>query len=318
MYSSRFSRIMNSLKNVYYVLFYILQFCKGIVNFQSRVIGGWNENITFAPHHVVLQLLDINYYRETGFFKWEYNCGGSLIQPSWVLTAGHCSVFEVGIRVVAGFDDISKKNLPFRSVKYVYKPAEYDSTSSMQDIALLKLAKPFNLSESVKTIELIGRNDKIEGNFHFALAVGFGSDSFNSSYHNKLSTKLGAVNVELEQVDDKELSLCRRVYGQEFDKTLHICGFWPSKYPDLQIPCYGDSGGGLIVVRNDLKQILIGIVSYVAQNCSADNSPSFSIRITVFLEWISDIMLNYKNKSRIDLRNYHRRLIQFDSQYGNV
>ena len=48
----------------------------------SRIVGGQTAPPDMAPWQVSLQ------YGRAG--RWNHFCGGSLIHPSWVLTAAHC------------------------------------------------------------------------------------------------------------------------------------------------------------------------------------------------------------------------------------
>lgn len=65
----------------------------------SRVVGGEDAVAHSWPWQVSLQ------YSRNG--DWSHTCGGTLIAPSWVLTAAHCYSSSLTYRVVLGEYDLT-------------------------------------------------------------------------------------------------------------------------------------------------------------------------------------------------------------------
>ncbi|NWU72492.1 CTRC protein, partial [Pterocles burchelli] len=70
----------------------------------SRVVGGEDAVPHSWPWQVSLQSLNAG--------TWQHLCGGTLIDPSWVLTAAHCISKTRTYRVVLGLQDLSEEDAP--------------------------------------------------------------------------------------------------------------------------------------------------------------------------------------------------------------
>uniref|UniRef100_A0A8C3XPA7 chymotrypsin n=1 Tax=Chelydra serpentina TaxID=8475 RepID=A0A8C3XPA7_CHESE len=117
-----------------------------IVNGETAVPGSW-------PWQVSLQ-------DNTGF----HFCGGSLISENWVVTAAHCSV-STSDRVVLGeFDQGSPaEDVQVLQIAQVFKNRKFSRVSMKNDITLLKLATPANMTDRVSPVCLPAATDNFPG-----------------------------------------------------------------------------------------------------------------------------------------------------------
>ena len=103
----------------------------------SRIVGGENADMNSWGWAVALH------------YGGEYFCGGSILSERWILTAAHCLAgLNPGlITVSAGSNRLSSVNQR-RTLDSVIIHAEYDAEMFDNDIGLIKLRSPLNMSDS--------------------------------------------------------------------------------------------------------------------------------------------------------------------------
>lgn len=217
---------------------------------RPRVYGGSVITAADAPWQVYVRTSD------------GYACGGSIIDPTHVVSAAHCADADgtkapapaASFTVLAGFSDVSAyqpakappAGTQVASVASYRIHPYYDNPSKTDDVMILTLAAPLDLTSSpnVKAIAMAPAGSEV-ANGTAVRVTGFGQSDSGVP-----DGKLRAL--ALTALDDDSCRLPAQI------SSMILCADAGSG----QSPCHGDSGGPLTLA--DGPPVLVGIVSYGA------------------------------------------------------
>jgi hypothetical protein len=221
-----------------------------------RIVGGTAIQVQSAPWTV---FLTVTFGREP------YDCTGSVIDASHILTAAHCLYNDAGtlaqpdqIAVVAGTSNY--KNPPSSSLvqratvsSFRIHPGYSFETDAPDDVAVLKLSEPLNLSgPAVRAVALPAPNTPFPTGAQIVIA-GYGQENLITGPSGQLYSEVGTVYPQ---------GACgQQVQGPlQRDNGVFICA--ASRRSEV---CYGDSGGG--VVTTGRTPVLVGVVDDAYAYC---------------------------------------------------
>lgn len=263
-----------------FALTFLIDQCRSFSLPDRRIVGGRS---TTSEHFPFIALIEIEHIESNMLYH--HYCGGSIIDPTWILTAAHCFDkkvnFTLDLTVFAGIDrlyQMSSKIPSVRSVELELSHEEYNEDTNDNDISLLKLLQPLEWTERIQKIYL-PRFSREETHHDKALIVGFGKT--NENYTNP-SNKLMMAKVDIFPEQEAACLL-----DSKYKPENMICAGLKEGGRDT---CQGDSGGPLIVHRITGSPVVIGIVSFAREGCGRKDSPGYYTRVSRYLEWIRKIM----------------------------
>ncbi|KAM9685413.1 proproteinase E-like [Trichechus inunguis] len=239
-----------------------------------RVVNGEDAVPYSWPWQVSLQ------YEKNGAFH--HTCGGSLIDPDWVITAGHCISRSLTYRVVLGEYDRAKEEGPEQVIPiipediFVHPLWNSSCVACGNDIALIKLSRSAQLGDTVQPACLPPAG-YILPNEAPCYISGWGRLYTGGPLPDMLQQAL------LPVVDYEHCSR-RDWWGSVVKKTMVCAG------GDILSGCNGDSGGPLSCPAADGSWQVHGVTSFVSSlGCNTVKKPTVFTRVSAFEDWIKEV-----------------------------
>jgi secreted trypsin-like serine protease len=219
--------------------------------------------------------------------KYAYQCTGTVVAPSLVLTAGHCAenpstgvrYKPSGYRIVTGaVDPLTPGATVSRALGVIVYPG-FARKVDDGDAALLVLSTPV----SAPPIGLATRSETAHLSAGLpAVMAGWGL----TSYVQRLPTE----TLQSAGTAVQGRKWCA-AHAPPFFAKSEICAVAPPSYATGA--CSGDSGGPLLEQRPSGEAVQIGIAVHVYGRCSTHH-PSVYVSVGAIAAWIHTCIAAYK------------------------
>jgi len=253
----------------------IMNFSQGPHEY-DRIVGGVPAEQGEFPFQISIQR-----YSGRGGEKSSHFCGGSIVSPRVIVSAGHCAKNQEAskVRICVGAlnikTDCTEENLLEVSAIKIHQ--HYQPSTIDNDISTFILESPLRFNERVAPVRLPTDVTEVKENTA-CFVSGWGTTSEGGGISHEL------LYVEVPTVATDK---CKESYGVDEITASMICAGEEAGGKDS---CQGDSGGPMIA--KDTK-VFTGITSW-GYGCARPGYPGVYTNVQRFVDWIHDVIGEYR------------------------
>jgi len=252
-----------------------------LVGIRQWIVGGVDATKGAYPWQISYQWVTKN----SGNL---HMCGGTIISPSWIVTAAHCidpgMIKYFKFLVVGGEHNLEKEegSEQIRDIAETIVHPNYNTETNQNDIALLKLSTPLRFDSFVQSA-CLPKSKSLYAPGTEAIISGWGEIDPKGIFNKEPGRDTPTLKAAGVPLVDKEVCNGRGKYHGMLKEGMFCAGFLEGGVDG----CQGDSGGPL-VVEDDGHVTLLGVTSW-GMGCAQKNKPGVYTVVADFVPWISRV-----------------------------
>lgn len=176
-----------------------------------------------------------------------------------------------------------------RRVSRAFKHPQYNKNNVDNDIAILKLASPLELTQRIWPACLPEQNEELKSEL-MATILGWGAISYQRKRDGKPEIQKDEKHLHQAEVPVVEFEDCKQSYGDDLESHHVICAGYKEGGIDS---CAGDSGGPLLYKKDDRWHVY-GVTSF-GDECAKEGKYGIYSKTSAYVDWIKKIV--YKNRT---------------------
>ncbi|CAB3381345.1 Hypothetical predicted protein [Cloeon dipterum] len=248
-----------------------------VLTFASLVLGGPSRLQLRAGERLIIGGIEAT----VGEIPWQVSiqstsgihlCGGTIISNDFIVTSAYCSAFEPSsYKVISGTLEAAHPGST-HDVTEIFSHADYNETTSENDISIWRVNPPFTFDANTNAIKLPTQSvESIPGTL--MTISGWGYTSATTPYSDVL------LKVEEPIVSKSD---CNTVYSSSGGIALNvICAGFPGSNVGA---CIRDTGGPLF-----LNGELRGIFNGLGCDFPVATYPDQFTEVSAYRDWINQI-----------------------------
>jgi secreted trypsin-like serine protease len=241
----------------------------------TKIVGGKDAIPYSWPWQVAL-------FKKPIFGSAYQFCAGTIIDPQWVLTAGHCFYGSdknpAPFSVKLGVFNKTRDDEPGEQevgLSEIHVNPQYDPSKITFDVTLLKLESPITYSDHISPICLPAQGEALPDAGSDTWVTGWGATSQGGPD----SPTLKQVSVPVVSDDD-----CKAAYPGQIYTDTQFCAGFPQGGKDS---CQGDSGGPVVYQDPKTKNWKqIGITSW-GYGCAQAKYYGVYSKVSAYIDFIN-------------------------------